>query len=103
MSEAKLLTPGESIRVKSKIADEWRKDTWHQESHPSTQTKDASYRLYSTDIALITGLLIEAISRLDALTPVATQEATRILVPAPTSAKDSTDVSPVVWKGTVTP
>ena len=102
MSEAKMLTPGELIRVKSKIAEEWGKDTW-QESHPSIQTKDDSYRLFSTDIRVITGLLIEAISRLDALTPVPTPEATRILVPAPTSAKDSTDALPVVWKGTGTP
>ncbi len=95
------LSPGDMIRVKTMIADEWRKvsDT----EAPSTPTKDSYSGQYSTDLALITGLLIEAISRLDALTDKLTPEATRTQAPAPTLGRDSIAVSPVVWRGTGTP
>ena len=100
--EINVLSPGESVRVKTAIADEWRKVLW-EERHPSTPTRDSYSQQYLTDLAVITGLLIEAISRLDALTTKHTLEGTSIPAPAPTLAKDSTDVSPVVWKATDTP
>ena len=102
METPRLLTPGELIRVKTRIADEWRQ-VLAQESRPSTPIKADYYKQYSTDITLITGLLIEAISRLAALMPAPTQEGTSTQAPAPTSARDCIDVSPVVWKATDTP
>ena len=102
MNDTKVLSQAESIRVKTAIADEWRKAEW-EESHPSTQIRDDYYKRYLTDIAVITGLLIEAISRLAALMPAPTQGETSTQAPAPTSARDSTVASPVVWKATDTP
>ncbi len=74
--------------------------TWEARS---TLTKADYSQQYSTDLALITGLLIEAISKLDALTGKLTLVVTSTQAPAPTLAKDSTDVSPVAWKATDTP
>ncbi len=74
--------------------------TWEARS---TQTSPDYSQQYSTDLALITGLLIEAISRLDALTDKLIPVETSTQAQAPTLAKDSTDVSPVVWKATDTP
>ncbi len=98
--ETKLLSPAELIRVKTKIADEWREAEWEARS---TQIRADYLQQCLTDSALITGLLIEAISKLDALIGRLTLAATSTQAPAPTSAKDCIDVSPVVWKATDTP
>ncbi len=74
--------------------------TWEARS---TLIKADYLQQYSTDLALITGLLIAAISKLDALTGKLIPVVTSTQAPAPTLAKDSTDVSPVVWKATDTP
>ncbi len=84
----------------NKLAPEDREEVWEA---PSTPTSPDYLQQCLTDSAAITVLLIEAISKLDALIGRLTLAATNTQAQAPTSAKDSTDVSPVAWRVTGTP